>query len=600
MLFFLKRFIYTLSNKIWQRGSGGKFDLQTPEKKIIIDFSKIKKSPFDIKSESSYNANLSNGSLFLGIKKQNYIAWTDIPERDFHDHIIEAKIHLDNLGGYAAAGIIFHITDETTYYLALVSSKGYFRIDAVKDSAPRTLIAWTEISDFDGNNINLKIITYGTSMTFLVNEKWLGEANDDTAVYGRLGFAIASYLDKEEQGKTSGQVKQEEYVCKAYLDYISIDTRTGAVEECFNKWTNDSNINAEERLRLAETFAVMNEASKSLDQINRAWKRRDEAILDAIAEKTEVRTRKELLLAARMSFQLGQYYDAEAFIDSILDQGADTTEGKLAFTEKVKIFYELERFEELKDFVIKHPFKINKDLDYYIMIARCYWELKEYKDSAEAWDKAFDMSENNGIYAVNAANAHENAGLKKEALTRYITAGKIFLNQDNKGELEAIMPKLSTLGSKNWEARTLSGKWAFSIEDYNKSAEDFAAANKIRSAQKPRPPADPAAFYLWALVLNLKGKCRDAVRLLEKSVELAPEYGLFRFKLAEIKLRSGLYTSASAAASIVEDFKLALKYISDDSSDTKDSAARLAHYAGKLLEKSGDKNNARYFLERGV
>ena len=494
----------------------------------------------------------------MGLKRQNCIAWVDItdparPEQEYQDHIIEARLKLDSKGGYAATGIIFRIMDEGSYYIALISSKGYFRLDVVKDSAPRTLIAWTEFSGFDGENISLNIVTHGTSLVFIVNGKWLGEVNDNTVTSGRLGFALASYtegnepINNEEESKneieSEGETESGEYICRAMLCYFSVDTRIKQIEEFFNKCTNDSNINAEGRLRLAETFAVMGESLKALEQINRAWKRRDEVIREVAS--SEVRTKRELLLAARMSFNLGHYDEANEYINSILDQWQDSQEGKFAYTEKIKILNELNKFEELRTFMNNNPFKITKDIDYYTIAARCHWELKNYLDSAEAWNMAFDLNKN-GIYAVNAANAYEYAGKKKQAITRYIEAGKIFLNEDNMPELAVVMQKLAVIGTKNWEARALAGKWAFSIEDYNKCAIEFEASHKIRSALKPRPKADPAVYYLWGLTYYINGKNKTAINMLKKAVKLAPDYELFSTKLEELMAAVGDQAADSA------------------------------------------------------
>jgi tetratricopeptide (TPR) repeat protein len=529
MLNFSKRFIYALSNKIRQiNPANNDADGIISEGKLVINFAKTKKSPFDIKAESLYNSYLSNGSLTLGLKKANCIAWVDMPGYTFQDHIIEAKIRMENPDCYAAAGIIFRIMDEDSYYLALVSGKGFFRLDVVKNNAPKTLIAWTEISDFDGINFTMKIINCGTYFIFLVNGKWIGEATDSSIAYGNLGFALASY-------ESINAKEGNEYVCNAMLDYLSVDTRIKTIEKYYKKWTDDSNINAEWRLRLAETFAVMNEPDKALNQISRAWKRRDE-VIRIVSAASKVRTKKELLLAARMSFRLGQYNAAEEFIDELLEQWSDSVEGKIAHTEKIKILNELNKFAELNEFVIKNPFRINKDIDYYTLLAKCRWELKIYADSADAWDKAFEMDTENGVYAVNAANAYEMAGNEKKALSRYISAGKIFLNQDNIPELAALMPKLSLLGTENWEARALIGKWAFSIEDYDKSAKEFEASHKLRCALRPRPKADPALYYLWGLVYYIKGRIKTAIRLVKRAVTLAPDYELFRTKLEELML----------------------------------------------------------------
>ncbi len=557
MLADLRRPIYAFSNKIFN------LSVKKSQERLTADFSKIKKSPFNIKAESFYNANLlpasrgTAGSLELALKKTGFAAWLEIPDHEYGDHVIEAKISLDSLGGYAAAGVLFHLTDNESYYIALVSSKGYFRVDVVKDNSPRPLIAWTEISDFDGTNFNLKVITYGTYLIFLVNGKWAGETNDDTLKGGQVGFVLVSYDERNTETQSGGAdidaetvqsaetQNDNEYTCKAHLKYISINSGIKVVEENFKKWTDDSNINAESRLHLAETFAVMGNAGKAMEQINKAWKQRDDTIRGITAGYSEVRTKKELLLAVKMSILLEHYEEAEEFVNQLLDQWEDSAEGKEAAKEKILILKELRKFGELKEFLIKHSGEIKKDTDYYVLLARCYFELKKYKSSAAAWDKAFkrnsadSVSINggsvNGVYAANAANAYELAGKNNEAFERYLEAGKIFLNQDNLPELSVLIPKLLLLGDKNWEARVLAGKWAFSLEDYNRSEAEFAAANKLRNALKPRPKADPAHYYLWGLVLYLKGRNKEAIRMIEKAVKLAPDYELFTLKLAELK-----------------------------------------------------------------
>jgi len=583
---FSKRLIYALSNKLFPRKFGDDDQgANSPEGKLIINFARTKKSPFDIKSESSYNAYLSKGALVLGVKRQNYIAWVDIPNLEFQDQVIEAKLRLNNLGNYAATGIIFRIMDDCSYYMALVSSKGYFRLDVVKDNSPKTLIAWTEISDFNGINIDMKIITYGANYIFLVNGKWLGEVMDNAIASGRIGFVLASYNDENNETETDDRtVNEDVYICKAMLDCMLIDTRSKSIEENYKTWTSESNINAEGRLRLAETYAVMGDPVKSLEQIDKAWKRRDEVI--SMVAEGGVRTKKELLLAARMNFRLGHYSEADEHIDSILDQWPDSPEGKFARTEKMKILNELGKFEELKQFALANPFKINKDIDYYTLLARCHWELNDYTASAESWDKAFELNGDNGVYAANAANAFESAGKKKSALERYIAAGKIFLNEDNKAELNVIMPKLAHLGKKSYEARALAGKWAYSIEDYTQCVKEFETAHSLRNALKPRPKADPAVYYLWGLVLSLYGKNRTAIRLLDKAVKLAPDYGLFRFKLNELKLLNGIKDSG-----IAEEFKTALIQIGDD------PQGKMTEHAGNLLLNAGYSKDAKYFFD---
>jgi tetratricopeptide (TPR) repeat protein len=137
------------------------------------------------------------------------------------------------------------------------------------------------------------------------------------------------------------------------------------------------------------------------------------------------------------------------------------------------------------------------------------------------------------------------------------------------------------------EARVLAGKIAFSIENYSLCEAEFAAAEKLRCAIKPRPKADPALYYLWGLVLNLKGKNKEAIHMIERAVKLAPDYGLFRFKLAEFKITNGVEDP-----NLVKELKSALELMGDDPDGI------MANHAGNLLFEAGDADNAKYFFDK--
>jgi len=552
------------------------------KEKWTADFSSIEKSPFIIKTESSYNSYLSDNSLALCLKKPNFIAWVDAPDLDYRDQIIEADFRLESFGSYAAAGLLFRLTGDT-YYLALVSSKGYFRIDAVRDSSPHPIIAWTEIAGFDGTKVNLKIIAYSTELIFLVNGRWLGEASNDLISSGQFGFALASYEAPPAE-------KENENICRAWLDYFSVNARTKTVEENYRKWKNSADINAESRLRLAETFAVMGKASLALDQLSKAWTRREEAARSVSATYTEIRTRKELLLAGRMALKLGQYREAEEFIDALLEQGYDNNEGKEALNEKVRILGELKKFAELREFFLKHSDILNKNSDMFALVAQSHWEQNDYASAAAAWDKAFKVDKENGVYAVNSANALELLDKKEEALVRFLEAGKLFLRQDNQAELSAMVDKMIIIGEMNWEARALAGKWAFSTEDYDRAESELAVAERLRRKLKPMPAADPAVPYLRGLISSLKRDYKSAVSFLAESVKIAPDYGLFRFKLAEntIYLNYGSYNPQFA-----DEMRIALDLM-------EDPGGQMANYAGTLLFSFDDFKNASHFFEKAV
>lgn len=561
---FLKRSLYILSNKIRRRLKPDK----TIEEKWITDFFKVPKIPFDIKPESSYDAYRENGPLCISLKKTGSIAWLEAPGRRFRDQIIEAKLRLDSLGGYAAAGLMFRIADGGNYYLALVSSKGYFRLDLMKNGSPLPLIGWTEVpvsamqADGEGRDltltINLTAAACGDHLVFLVGGRWTAETYDTALTEGHTGFALASY---EAGAKQAGIFANTARTCRACLDFLSVDSRNKSVEEFRKKWDDSMAIPAESRFHLAETFAALGAFSSSLAQITKAWNQREEAARSVTATYTETRTRKELLLAARMALRLERYDEAEEYLDACLEQGWDSIEGEEAAGEKMKMLDKLERYSELKDCITNYIGRKKNDPALYALLGRTHWNMKEYEEAAAAWDRAFELDKENGFYAVNAANAYLFLGKNDEALKRCLEGGRIFLRQDNNEELGALAPKLLSLGEQDWEARALVGKWAFGTGDYDRSESELVLGENLRRKLRPQPAADSAVSYLRALLLIRKGKRREGFRFLAEAARLAPDYGLFRFKLAENRY---LLTGNAHARGLARDLQAALSLMPGD------------------------------------
>jgi tetratricopeptide (TPR) repeat protein len=435
--------------------------------------------------------------------------------------------------------------DGGTGYLALVSGRGYFRLDALKDGSPRLLIGWTEVPGLGAEHINLTIIAFGEHLIFLVDSRWIAEIHDPSVPEGRLGFALANY----ETGESARTGPAPAYTCQARLDFLSVESRIKKVEEYYRKWNDSALVPAESRFRLAETFAALaapgaarGAAAFALDQITRAWKQREEAARSVTATYTETRTRRELLLAARMSARLGRCDEAEEYLDACLEQGRDNPEGEAALAEKTGLLLRLNKFPELKKLVREQIVRGKKEpkgpipqAELYALLAEAHWNLKEYKPAAQAWEKAFGLDKENGLYAVAIARACVLLGKNDEALSRFLEGGRIFLRQDNYEELGALIPKLLSLGERNWEVRALIGKWAYAVGDYEQAESELALSESVRRKLKPRPRADPAVSYLWAMLLVRAGKHREALSFLAEAVQLAPDYGLFHLKLAEVR-----------------------------------------------------------------
>jgi len=419
------------------------------KEKWTADFSKPEKACFDIKPEIAYNANLEKNALFLGLKKKNCMAWLETASRVYVDQVIKTHFRFDSHEGHCAAGIMFRILEQGTYYLALISNRGYFRLDAIHNTVSRPLIGWIEAPGLREHplsaesRVNLDIIAKDDHFTFILNGEWFAEARDTSIPGGHLGFALVSY-DTETTangGDTGGDTG--EYTCRAWLDFLSVDSRVRAVKTENKKWNESANISVKNRFCLAESFAAINCFGAAHDQILKIWKQREEFDKTFTAAHAEIRTKGELLFAARTAMRIEQYAAAEEYINAYLAahtgataQAADLTDEKPEILiEKAKILSAQNKYNELIVF-LPHCIKQMEDgtdlaglPSLYALLGYAHWHLKNYKESAAAWDKAFSLDRNNGLYAVNAASAFEMTGKHKKALQRRLEGEKCFFAQ---------------------------------------------------------------------------------------------------------------------------------------------------------------------------
>lgn len=477
MFTLFKRPLYVISNKLRRRQS-----LDWMKEKWIADFSKPEKACFDIKPEIPYNAYLEKGSLFLGLKKNNCLAWLETAKRVYVNQVIDARFRFDSSGSYCAVGIMFRIAEQGSYYLALVSNRGYFRLDAVNGHIPQTLIDWTETPGIDGNGLKLGIIARNGHIIFLLNGRWVAEVYDTSVPGGHLGFALVSY-DTDDTGKT------DEYACRAWLDFLSVDSRPAAVEREYRRWNDTIEISAISRFRLAESLAAFDNVSGAYDQILKLWKQRETAVKSITAAYTEIRTNRELLFAARMASRLGLYAQAEEYVNICLTLSEDNSERlNTVLAEKAAILDLQHKYGELVVFLSEYIRRLETETGHadlpplYALLGLACWNLNDYKAAAAAWDKAFSLNRSNGLYAVSAGRAFEQMGKKTQALERYLQGGECFLQQQDYAELEALIPKVLSAGNNSRKVQTAAAKWA--DEALNSKAKPAVPTRKKRPAKK--------------------------------------------------------------------------------------------------------------------
>jgi tetratricopeptide (TPR) repeat protein len=589
----------------------------------IADFgAKQSRIRFIITTENSYRAYLrklrSAGGekeqpvLALGLLKTGCIAWTEDPLYRYRDLFIRGTIRLDPAGGYGAAGFMFRIVDENTYYMALVSNRGYFRLDLVRNRTPLTLAGWTEVPGLPGLargnqagpspahtgpeeplpvEFELEVIAYGARILVLVNGEWAAEINDPSLSEGRIAFCAASYEGPASPARSGAGVE-------ALLSAFRLDSRIGEVGARYDEAAGAAP--PENRIRLAETFAALGQANPALVQIRKAWESRLEAGTDP------ARLSGELLLAARLALALELWDEAEDYVEAGLAAGDETGEFR---SLKAGLLYSRGAYRELLSWAEETPDRPSADpAAFYNLLGHAFFHLENYEEAARAYDRAcVEGDGKNGLAAKNAAGAWELLDDREKALNRYIKAGRIFLDQNRYEELGLLVPKLRLFGSAHWEARALIGKWAFGIENWEEAETELETAEELRKARvppvEPGPKAkpDPAIFYLKALLLIRKNRRKEALPLLEKAVKYAPDYPLFRFRLAENRFllleKSGVKPDAAAEDSALKaDIDAALAI----SRDEGESYGWVHNFAAQLDLNRGNLAGAEDHLEKAA
>ena len=580
------------------------------EERWIADFSKTKQIRFDIKTDTLYDASIqkfnSQYCLVLGIKKTNAIVWTDFPGYKYGDLIIQGRLYIDSRGSYAAGGMMFRKLDDKNYYFFIISSKGYFRLDLVRNNMPYALIGWTELPDImtseltRDHGIDFTIINYGSKIVLLIRGCWVAEINDTAILNGEIAFTAASYeADSNYDNFTSDEVPEfikpgsdisfllspldfnefNQYSAEVFLESLTIESRFSEVSQAYESWKDDAltfntNISPKARLNLAETFTALGKHSAALIQIQKAWKYPDYN-----------RSQKELLLAGRLAQLSGYLQEAKKYINECIEKNVNAPEAKEAVSEMAKIIYEEEKYSELKDYC-KQASKLKpNDPALYNLLGHACFNLKDYPEAAKAYDKAYTIDPDNGIFAKNAANVYDILGKKKKALQKYLAAGKTFLSNDNYNDLGLVVPKLLQLGKNDAEAHGLAGKWAYAVEDWDMAWEEITLARDME--KKKQLPKDAALTYLEALLFIRDGDRREALYLLEEAVSLRKDYALFYFKLAENRY---LLDNDPKDKRLMSNLKAALKIDPDD--------GWLNNFAAQLSLANNDLDAAQEYLEK--
>lgn len=156
-----------------------------------------------------------------------------------------------------------------------------------------------------------------------------------------------------------------------------------------------------------------------------------------------------------------------------------------------------------------------------------------HKDAAFFYNKAFLISKEEekeqGLFALNAAREYESAIDNNNAILSYIEACNVFLKTKKYVDMGQALNALERLINDDERYWTLSAKFYYAIEKYDKANEYLELLIK-----KDSKNAD--IWYLYALILEMK-KDKKATNAFKKAHILNPNESLYCFRYAHALYR---------------------------------------------------------------
>ena len=503
----------------------------TPEEYWQTDFRKAATARFSDETGDSYAAKLTANGLALNFDKKNVYAWTVDPVYRYRDFVLESLVEFFPKAereagrlaipraGTMAAGFLFRYLSESTFYSILLSDGGLVRMDAVVNGTPVPILGWTETKRNDPeieegeedppyvknpSVYSIRIIAQATNFSIIVNDNWIASCSDDTIqAAGRIAFA--------------GQNWNEHEKAEARLNIFAIDSRPMEVETISTRWNQYIKISPEAHINLARTWYAMGKYVPAILELKRAWKVRDPET-------------GELLLSGQVYLAQRLLPEAEEQVRKVLALDSSHED---ASAELAGILYLQNRFVELDDLLKDIPRDSIEKSSFLSNIEGhlLHWKGK-YAEAAESYRRAGSLNGDQGLFALHEGNERELAGEKEKAVEAWLVAARVFLAGENYDDLASIVASLENAAPDDARVAAIAGKYFYATGD------EGAAAKKLAKAIDSGTD-DSAVWYLSGMLHAEGNDTKQAVDELKKAIELEPDYGPYRFRLAETLFFAG-------------------------------------------------------------
>lgn len=149
-----------------------------------------------IRAGSVANARFAveNGRYTVTVSDTNTLVWSSVGGV-FADGGAEAEIFFAAGTPTTAAGLLFRLQDERNFYMASLSSDGFYALDARENGNWRSIIEWTRWSTIDtrGKANRFRVQAAGNSISLLLNGVLLAQTVDSAFASGSVALAVNTY-----------------------------------------------------------------------------------------------------------------------------------------------------------------------------------------------------------------------------------------------------------------------------------------------------------------------------------------------------------------------------------------------------------------------
>ena len=477
---------------------------RAPER-LVTSFRLLESKPFPVTRAEHYTARYDRGAYALMLRKDSYFAWETLArERRIADFTLEAEVELDPANGHSAAGVLFRTVDDENFYSFLVSTRGNYRVDLLFNNHPLHLVEWTSLSMPDTGEGQagalhpaIRIVAHGSRFSFQVDDEWVGELDDETLPEGVIGFAAQNFA-----GSGPGTFR---------LRRLLLETNPVAVEREHLRASYYAPVSPAARMRFAETLATMGRFDVAAVQLRKGLKEREGSS-------------RERFLLAQCYARLSLPADALAEIERILSKEPAYPGGRLA---KANLLYLANRLLDARDAAAAGLADggIESSAEAWNLLGNAEYGLGNWEKAADAYQRAIDHDPS-PLFLRNAARARENAGRTREAVELYLRAARLLFEEESFDELSLLLPRVRALAPHDPEVRGTEAKMLYREGNTD---EAFRILHELAAGDC----RDSAVHYILGLILVSRREREEALASFTHAAELAPDYPLYHFRVAE-------------------------------------------------------------------